>query len=46
MFESIITYIYEVVSAYWKHYHFVSYKTIKQVLKDLDKIVDEYGGVN
>ena len=44
MFESIITYIYEVVIPYWQHYRFVIYHTSKKVLKDLEKIVDEFGG--
>jgi len=44
MFESIFTYIYELVIPYWQNYRFLFYCTCKKVLKDLEKIVDEYGG--
>lgn len=44
MFESIITYIYELVFPVWEYYSVVFYFTAKKVLKDLDTLVEEYGG--
>jgi hypothetical protein len=44
MFDTVFKYIYELAIPYFEYYRVVFFVNAKILLKDLDKLLDEYGG--